>query len=592
MFPTSSRRGGGHLDDRRHAESGLLSDGSRSRFDEALYAKAEKENRRRSWGFRSRLTPCPPDRSSRPGGCWSRPAWASRLITARRTRWTRRRGVCRSCGWGLPSPARHREWTWATCPTRTWRKQFSSVVRQLVITDTHNQKPRRNPGDRDVAHGVLAGGSIALARLSRPTERIDGTPCELLRRLPTASVGLAPAIVDTAAAQQAFHRSLRSTVLSRSVAFAEPRALPTSDAVFLQPAHDDQDDPMSRSILCALAASLSLWATAALAQTAGPIRASRDVELPHNGASGAAAVVTAAVLSPDGRLIATAGDDHLVRLWSLADGRLLQTCRATHGLGARAGLPSRRQDLGIRRTRPAGAGLGRRHRPEHPQGRGRAGRRVLPAIQSGRRPAGSVAVSTRQFIFSTAPPAPSSRRLPLLGRTCGAWRFLPWSPAGGAGRNGKLQIWDLQAGAKPANSRRTHQRVRTLAFSPTESGWRRGRRPRTLPVGRGDRGGTGPHCQPDGKIRALVFCDGARLAVGSTDNLIRVWNIDSRQEEMSLTAHRGRLLPWTTMKRPSSCSGSYDTTVRCGRSAVSGQHCVAAKEEIIQDFSNQGPTRP
>jgi WD40 repeat protein len=50
-------------------------------------------------------------------------------------------------------------------------------------------------------------------------------------------------------------------------------------------------------------------------------------ELPARAGGRAAPLFTAIALSPDGTLLATAGDDHLVRLWRISDRKLLLTLR-------------------------------------------------------------------------------------------------------------------------------------------------------------------------------------------------------------------------------------------------------------------------
>src|SRR5687768_11301903 len=76
-----------------------------------------------------------------------------------------------------------------------------------------------------------------------------------------------------------------------------------------------------------LAASLAAAAAPLAAQGIPQLGPSRTFDLPADSQVGEPSVVTAVAVSPDGRLIAAAGDDHLVHLWSLADSRHIQTFR-------------------------------------------------------------------------------------------------------------------------------------------------------------------------------------------------------------------------------------------------------------------------
>src|SRR5687767_2533857 len=79
-----------------------------------------------------------------------------------------------------------------------------------------------------------------------------------------------------------------------------------------------------------LAASLSATISPVWAEGIPQLGASRTFDLPVDRQVGEPSVVTAVAISPDGRLVAAAGDDHLVHVWSLADGRRLHSLRG-HG---------------------------------------------------------------------------------------------------------------------------------------------------------------------------------------------------------------------------------------------------------------------
>ena len=154
---------------------------------------------------------------------------------------------------------------------------------------------------------------------------------------------------------------------------------------------------------------------------------SRVVQLPDDDESQKPPVVTAVRLHRDGQLLATAGDDHLVRVWSLADGKLVHKLDAAYRLGAHDRLFARRPRAGLGRQRPADHLLGRRQR--------RAARRVRRA---------------------------SSRRSP---RSASATTASCWPPSASKGRCGST-TWPRSSSSPqpPAPC----QDMRAVAFSPDD----------------------------------------------------------------------------------------------------------------------------
>jgi WD40 repeat protein len=69
--------------------------------------------------------------------------------------------------------------------------------------------------------------------------------------------------------------------------------------------------------------------------------------------------------------------------------------------------------------------------------------------------------------------------------------------------------------------------------------------------------------EQSGKVRAIAFCDERRLAVGSTDNSIRVWNLETQLEEQLLDGHVGSVTSLAFNPTTGTLtSGSFDTSVR------------------------------
>src|SRR5690349_4964518 len=76
-------------------------------------------------------------------------------------------------------------------------------------------------------------------------------------------------------------------------------------------------------LACIPAAGLGLAARNALAETRVISWPSRVVQLPPDDDDHKPPVITAVRVHRSGQWLATAGDDHQVRVWSLADGKLI-----------------------------------------------------------------------------------------------------------------------------------------------------------------------------------------------------------------------------------------------------------------------------
>ncbi|MGH7140987.1 MAG: WD40 repeat domain-containing protein, partial [Pirellulales bacterium] len=147
-------------------------------------------------------------------------------------------------------------------------------------------------------------------------------------------------------------------------------------------------------------------------------------------------------------------------------------------------------------------------------------------------------------------------------------RALAISPDGNllavAGRDGYIRLWQLPQGELLRDIQADTLRIRTLAFSPDgrelASGGD-GRQVRLWHVETGELSRSMP--KRPGRTLSLVFCGDNRLASGSSDNLIRLWDLASGGEQLELVGHTGSVsaLAWHA-ERSLLVSGSFDTTVR------------------------------
>jgi WD40 repeat protein len=311
--------------------------------------------------------------------------------------------------------------------------------------------------------------------------------------------------------------------------------------------------------------------TAAAALLAGRARAveanliswpSRVVQLPDDEESHKPPVVTAVRLHKDGQWLATAGDDHLVRVWNLTDGKLI------HKLAAHTDWV-RTVDYSPDGAVLASAGNDRQillwdSATGDKLGQFAIHERAIAAVRfshDGTKLAtvgfeGTIRlydVATKTLLAESAAPcqdmravafAPDDAMLAAGGR-CGSIRLL-------TGDRGEL-VRDITA---------HHQRVRAISFSPDGSYIASSGEDRLVhvqPLAEGRDGFTFPP-RPS-KVLALAFYGPRQLAVAGSDNLIRLWDVAEQRETGVLAGHTGTIAALECQGKVLISAG-YDTTVR------------------------------
>lgn len=276
------------------------------------------------------------------------------------------------------------------------------------------------------------------------------------------------------------------------------------------------------------------------------------------------AVLTCVALNIDGTLAATGGDDHHVRLWRTADGRLLAVLKG-HQDWVRACL-----------FEPDGTGLltcgddrlllrwDLQHLGERRLVARHAAAAFAMALLTDQRQVAAAGFEPRVWLH---PLAPSEASAPLAA-PCPDMRGLAASPDGNllaaAGRCGTVRVWRTDTWEVVWNLKEAGGRIRSLAFSPQGTFLAAGGEGEHILVWEADSGVLAQTLPArPGKALALVFCDEQTLAVGSSQNDIRLWNVEAAELVQRLEGHTGSVagLAWHGGSGMLA-SVSFDTTLR------------------------------
>lgn len=150
---------------------------------------------------------------------------------------------------------------------------------------------------------------------------------------------------------------------------------------------------------------------------------------------------------------------------------------------------------------------------------------------------------------------------------CRDMRSVAFAPDGAllaaAGRNGKLRLYDFTSGSTRDIAADT-RRIRAVSFAPSgglvaTAG--DGAEVKVWDVTRGEAVAALP-ARP-AKVFAIAFLGDHHLAVGGSDNMIRVWSISSQMETAVLKGHTGTIAALAyDAKTYQLASASFDATVR------------------------------
>jgi WD40 repeat protein len=288
-------------------------------------------------------------------------------------------------------------------------------------------------------------------------------------------------------------------------------------------------------------------------------------------------VVTTVAISPDGIQLATAGDDHIINLWNIDDGKLVHQLR-THTDWVRAVVYSPDGKL------LASGGDDRKIHLWDPS----TGKLIRKFGHKGKETSSDEAPTNEQAAIYALQFDPSGKTIAVAGfenvvrlydvssgeliRTfdcsCNDIRAVAFSHDGqklvAGGRDGHIRIWNVSDGSVFKDWQGHDHRIRVVAFSPTgDRIATAGENPtiRIWDLATAQQLTEMDHGQ--GKVLALCFCGEDRLASGGSDNLVRVWNLSTQQITANYPGHTGSVAALAC--DPSGkmlVSGSFDTTIR------------------------------
>jgi len=272
-------------------------------------------------------------------------------------------------------------------------------------------------------------------------------------------------------------------------------------------------------------------------------------------------VVTAVKLQPGGSLMATAGDDHLVRIFNRETGELERRLDGhTDWVRAVAFTPDG--------SSLATAGNDRRIVVWDPTtGEDPIEFAALPcavaciAFDPQGDSLAAVGFDGRLRIYAY----PSGKLDHEVGCPCNDMRCVQFSPDGsllaGAGRNGIVRIWNAQTHEKIRDITAHRRRVRGMAFSPDGASIASASEGGDVRISMVQTGEGYPLPKVSAKSMSLVYVDRNTLAVGGSDNHIRLWNLTTRTQPKQLQGHTGTVIALDCIAGVLA-SGSYDASVR------------------------------
>lgn len=319
--------------------------------------------------------------------------------------------------------------------------------------------------------------------------------------------------------------------------------------------------PRSMKLPLAMLACLALADVTAAEEQKSLSWPSRIIQLKQESAEVKPPVVTTLSVHSSG-LLAAAGDDHIVRVWDLGKGLIVQRLEG-HTDWVRSIAYSPTDDIlataGNDKTIifwNALTGEKMKVFIEHPQAI------AMIAFSRDGKYLAATGFENKVRVYDVT----LGKLVQEFEGPCEDLRALSFSPnhkyLACGGRNGGVRVWNLQSGEVALEDKLHTQRIRSIEFSPDGNLLASCGEDRTV-VLRDVMTGAEPVTLPRRpcKIMAMAFYGNKQLATAGSDNLIRLWDVENHTETGRLTGHTGSVAA-IVFGDKTLISAGYDTTVR------------------------------
>ena len=279
-------------------------------------------------------------------------------------------------------------------------------------------------------------------------------------------------------------------------------------------------------------------------------------------------VVSTVSLHPDGKLLVTAGDDHVVRVWDLASGLQTRQFKAHTGwVRSSAFIPNSTLVL-------TAGDDGTVHLFDVVQGNHQ--RKVTAVDFAISRlsvsPVGGVIAIAGFSRSLMLVEIQSGNLLHAIDAQTDDIRAIDFSSTGkvvaAGGRDGVVRLWSVDTGRQVGEVTAHRRRIRDMRFVADDSKLVSISDDRTMFVANLDEAAASFRVPLGGVIPfALADCHNHEVAIGGTDNQISIWNLKSQTVRKVFQGHTGSVTSLDHISRPDGLggivvSGSFDTSVR------------------------------
>ena len=271
-------------------------------------------------------------------------------------------------------------------------------------------------------------------------------------------------------------------------------------------------------------------------------------------------VITSVAIQPHGDLLATAGDDHVVRLWGINDGMLVKELRGHQDWVTAVSFCGDGSQLitGSRDRRVCIWDVGTGKMTGQLGTHERAISKIIVSDKADRVAIAAFRAPIKVYDLAT-------RRLQgTLSCPCNDMRAVAFSQdlrfLAAGGRTGQIRVWDFAAGSK-IDIKAHPRRVWSVVFTSDNRLISAGEDAsiKTWDVHSGEQ--LHRLMGSSGKVLAMQIVGDDELAAAGADNVIRLFGLRSDRPHSVLRGHTGSVAA-LDYRNGTLISGSFDTTVR------------------------------